>query len=428
MDSKSERTVITMPSISQLLSLLDPMHALALEGAIEHHSKEYQSKVKARAIANAPSQFVAFAIPLDSYLPLPHAYASTVHVPDQQGASMTIVQQTPLDVQLGRKKLRAVLTVLVVAIADAGTSKPLKDFDEKTILRLYREAIRLANHTLLAYKLTPHRHNHDLRTVTIADRPSYVDMIRFDSISGRILECGNVHMHHNLVASVEDARVMSQSEYAALTYSFEALGEQSDSPSTGILVTIYQAADQVCLGNYTQALVLADTYTEHLMRYCLLCIHFCNGMSESSATEELDKLRTMERLIKGLAGSLGVSPRDMKLAIGFSQWLDACRYPRNQITHKFTKTVLEPHEARAALRETIHMTSKLIDLIIARYPQIRPVLQLFKTPNWYLGFLEDENNIDGQALTTVGEIHEHVYYATPDDYPVPNQARGSAKA
>lgn len=409
MDSKSKVPVITMPSISQLLSLLDPMHVLALEGAIERHSKEYQTMVKLRAHTNAPTQFIAFAIPLDSYLPLPHAYGSTVHVPHEQSASITIVQQAPLEVQLGNKKVKAVLSVLVVGLASAETARPLKDFDEKTLLRLYREAIRLANHTLLAYKLTPPRHNHDLHPVTVTDRPSFVEVIRFDTTVGQILECGNVLMHQNLHRSMDDARLMNDREHKRLIRTYQMLGSQSDDPAAGILTTIYQATDQLCLGNYTQALVLADTYTEHLMRYALLQIRLCSSISLEGAKKELDKLRNMDALLTSLATRLQRTPTQLKDAIGFSKWQQVCRYTRNQITHQFIKTVLEARQSRAAVRETIQMTSALVDIATKKFPQTQPHLELFKMPRWYLSELEDSNNSDDQALSKVGEIHKHTY-------------------
>lgn len=400
---------MVMPSISQLLSLLDPMHVLALEGSIERYSKEYQTVVKMRAFKNAPTKFIAFAIPLDSYLPLPNGYASTIHMPEQQSASITIVQQAALDVQLGRKKLKAVISVLVVSLASADTNRALKDFDEQTLMRLYREAIRLANHTLLAYKLTPPRHNHDLRPVTVTDRPSFVEVILFDSTVGRIIECGNVHMHQNLLLSMDNARLMSSPEHGRFMRSFQALENQNNDAAPGILATIYQATDQVCLGNHTQALVLADTYTEHFMRYALLQMRLCGGMSLAGAKKELDTLRNMEALLTSLAANLKCSPGKLKSTIGFKDWQQVCRYSRNQITHQFTKTVLEARQSRAALRATIRMTASLASLIMQTFPGARPSLQPFMAPSWYLEALQDNNNIDDRALSRVEDIHKHTY-------------------
>lgn len=408
-----------MPSLAELSSMLSPMKALALEGAIEHQSQEYQKTVQQRAYENAPSQFVAFTIPLDSYLPLPEAYGSTIHMPHEQSASMTLVHQTAMETKIGTEKLTTVLTAMVVALATKDSAKPLADLDETTIMSMYREAIGLANHTIMAYKLTPGRHNHDLQPVTVTDRPSYVDMFRFDTTRGQILEAGTVHMHQNLVASVQRAQSMTGQEHAEFIKYFQALGMQHDKPAANILATIYQAIDDVCVGNYTSGLVLADTYTEHFMRYALSQLYTAEGIDEEAAMGKVDSLRTLEKLVGGLATALSVPRPNLKQTISFETWRNACRDKRNHITHRFTKLPVEPREARAALHETIRMIATLTRFIVHKNTNLAPHLLLFETPGWYVGSIEAYDANDNKALSRVTDIIKYKYLKPGDPLPEP---------
>lgn len=412
--------VIPMPSLAGLSSMLSPMKALALEGSIETHSREYRKTIKQYAYENPPSEFVAFTIPLDSYLPLPEAYGSIVHEPQEQSATMTLVHHTALETKVGTEKLTAVLTALVVAIGNKDTVTPLSDLDETTIMGLYSKVIRQANNTIMAYKLTPGRHNHDLQPVTITDRPSYVDIFRFDTRRGEILEAGTVHMHQNLLASVERARhVLNGPEHTDFRNYFQMIGLHGDNPAANILATMYQAIDEVCTGNFSSGLVLADTYAEHSMRYALLQLYANEGHSEEAAMGKVDSLRTLEKLLGGLAAELHVTRPNLKQMISFDTWRDACRQKRNHITHRFTKLPVEPHEARTALHETIHMITKLTRHIMRTHVELAPHLRLFGAPSWYIGSIEDYDEHDGQSIGRVEDIITYKYL-NPKDLPDPS--------
>lgn len=397
-----------MPSLAELSSVLSPMKALALEGAIEAKSEFYQREVQARGLEEVPTQFVAFVIPLDSCLPLGEAHG--VNNVAEHEASITLLHQAALETKIGTRKLTAILSTLVVALGDQHTNKPLAELDEYTIMANYRKAIEIANQTIMAYKLTPGRHNHDLQPVTVTNRPSYVDMFRFDTTIGQILEAGNVRMHQNLVASVTRSELLSQREHAEFMNYLRALSFQSDSPATHILATIYKAIDNVCVGDYTSGLVQADTYTEHFMRYALSQIYATQGFSEEAALGKVDSLRSLDKLVGGLATALSMERSDLKKMISFEAWRVACREKRNHITHRFTKIPVEPGEARSALRETIRMNAALSRIIMHRNVDLIPQLQLFETPRWYIGSIEDYDSNDARALSRVNDIVKYTYF------------------
>ena len=416
-----------MPSIAELSGQLGPRQALALEGSIESQSRAYQATVQERGYEDAPTEFVAFTIPLDSHLPLPLGYTSTVHIPHEQSASMTIVHHAALETKLGREKLTAILTALVVGIGNEHTATPLADLDEFSIMALYREAIRHANHTIMAFKLTPDMHNHDLRPVTVMNRPSFVDMFRFDTTLGQILEAGTVQMHHNLVKSVDRAsRAMNPSEHDEFRKYFQMLGMHDDEPSTNILATICQAIDEVCIGNYASGLVLADTYTEHFMRYALLRLYAAEGLSDEAAMSKVDNMRSLDKLLGGLAVALRVTQPELKQSIAFGVWREACREKRNHITHRFTKLAVEPGEARAALRETIRMVSVLARCVVGAQTSLAPHMRLFETPSWYINSIEAYDAHDGRALSRVTDIVKY-QYLKPDGSAARHKVRWSRR-
>lgn len=406
--------VMPMPSLSELSSMLSPLQALALEGPIEERSREYREAVQKYGFENAPTEFTAFAIPLDSYLPLPEAHTNILHNPYEQRASIAMVHQAAMEASIGTEKITAILSAVIVGLGDQTTSRPLAELDEYSIMAMYREAIRLANQTIMAYKLTPGRHNHDLQPVTVTDRPSYVDMFRFDTAIGEILETGTVLMHQNLLASTERANSLSTSEHVAFKRYFQALIAQDDEPAANILATIYKAIDDVCLGNYTSGLVLADTYTEHFMRYALSRLYADEGFSKEAALDKVDNLRTLEKLLGGLATALSVSRPELKRIISFETWRTACREKRNHITHRFTKIPVESGEARSALRETIRMNAVLSRFIMQKNANLIPQLQLFETPSWYVGSIEDYAANDGRSIAGVKNIVAYKYFKSGD--------------
>jgi hypothetical protein len=414
-DPPDRTLLIPMPSTAELIGYLEPRKILALEGSIETHSREYQKAAEERGHEGAPSQFVAFVIPLSSYLPLPEAYGSTLHVPHEQSASMTLVHHAAMETQLGFEKLNVAVTSLVVALGNEQAAKPLADLEEITIMELYREAIRLANHTIMAYKLTPGLHNHDLQPVTVRDRPSYVDMFRFDTTTGEIIEAGNVGMHQNLAESVHHhASPMDERAHIDFRWSFQLLGADGDEPAANILATIYQAIDAVCIGHYESGLVLADTYAEHSMRYALLQLYANQGLDQEAAMGKVDSLRTLDKLLSGLATALSVQRPDLKRAIEFEAWQAACRVKRNHITHRFTKLAVEPGEAREALHATIGMIARLAQFIILRDARLAPHLRLFQSPGSYIGSPQAYDAQDNRSMGRVTSIVKYVYHRSGD--------------
>jgi hypothetical protein len=410
--------VIPMPSPAELIGFLEPRRMLALEGSIETHSRAYQQAVQERGYKGAPSQFVAFVIPLSSYLPLPEAYGSTFHEPHQRSASMTLVHHAAMEAQIGFNKLTAVVTSLVVALGNEHSAKPLADLDEVTIMALYREAIRLANHMITAFKLTPDLHNHDLQPVTVRDRPSYVDMLRFDTAIGQILEAGNVGMHQNLTESVHHhASPMDGRAHSDFSRSVQLLGARGDEAAANVLATIYRAIDAVCIGHFESGMVLSDTYAEHTMRYALLLLYTGQGWEQEAAMGKIDSLRTLDKLLGGLAEMLNVKPPDLKRAIEFEAWKSACRVKRNHITHRFTKVAVEPDEARDALHTTIGMIARLARFIIRRNVGLAPHLLLFETPGFYTDSFQAYDANDDRSIGRVANIVKYVYHKPGDPLP-----------
>jgi hypothetical protein len=406
-NKRDQQLVLPMPSLAELSSMLVPMKELALEGNVETQSRYYQEQVQRQGRQDAPTEFVAFTVPLDSYLPLSEGH--TVHTTDKQSAHMTMVHNAALETKIGSKKLTAVLTALVVALGNKDTSTPLAELDETTIMSMYKQAIQVANNTIMAYKLTPGRHNHNLQPITVTNRPSFVDIFRFSTVSGEIIEAGNVHMHQNLVASVECANSLEPQEHDTFLGYFRALGPQNDEPITNILATIYQAIDEVCVGNYASGLVLADTYAEHSMRYSLLELYTSGGLAEEAAMGKVDSLRTLEKLVGGLATELHVPRPSLKRIISFDTWQAACRQKRNHITHRFTKLPVEPQEARTALHETIRMITSLTRFIMSSNINTAQHLRLFGAPGWYTGSIEAYSANDGRSISRVTDIIPYKY-------------------
>ncbi len=396
-----------MPNLAELSSLLSPFRALALEGAVEAKSEFYQHEVRARGLRDAPTQFAAFVIPLDSHVPLGEAHGVINAAQDE--SSITLHHQAALETKIGTKKLTAVLSSLVVALGDRATDTPLAELDEYTLMANYRKAIDIANQTIMAFKLTQGLHNHDLQPVTVPNRPSYVDMFRFDTSRGEILEAGYVHMHQNLVASVARPHDLSPGEHAEFMNHLKVLSFHRDSPAPHILATMQKAIDNVCVGDYTSGLVQADTYTEHFMRYALSQVYVDKGLSEEAALGKVDSLRSLDKLLGGLATALSMERTDLKKMISFEAWRVACREKRNHITHCFTKVPVEPGEARSALRETIRMNTMLGRIIMYAHGSLAPQLQLFETPRWYLGSIEDYDANDARALSRVNDIVTYTY-------------------
>jgi len=125
-------------------------------------------------------------------------------------------------------------------------------------------------------------------------------------------------------------------------------------------------------------------------------------------------LRTLEKLLGGLATALSVPRKDLKEAISFEAWRMACREKRNHITHRFTKVPVEPGEARGALHETIRMNAVLSRFIMQKNANLIPQLQLFETPGWYVGSIEDYNANDGRSISRVTDIIKYNYFKPGD--------------
>lgn len=378
---------VALPSLAELLGYLKLSEVIDLDRLIKHQQVMYKKFNDESKIENSPRQFIGFIIPLDSYIPLSDNYGANVVYPDAgQGisrVSLISIANTPIKVSAGEQDIKWRLTVMFVALGDLKvTGKTIEELGKSgKLFRIYDHAIEAANDAINAYKMTPARHNHDLHPVSVLNRPSSVEVIRFDMDKSDLLEHEHVSMHKNMFLSAQHARKMLDKELENFRNLHLAISGQFRLESV-IISKIYQAIDARCVGNEAYAIVLADTYAEHALSYLLFQM-LIPDMGAQKAGEAVEKIQKIDKLVQQLARKLTLTPSELKRQIDYQDWQEKCRYIRNPLTHVFLEQRPSQEQAQEAIDSTINMVYKLVEIVEGKYEQSKPVLQFFKSVNWH---------------------------------------------
>ena len=154
------------------------------------------------------------------------------------------------------------------------------------------------------------------------------------------------------------------------------------------------------MGQDSYAIVLADTYAEHVMRYVLFQILLIT-MDNEEAAKQLDRLRTMDILLRDLARNLAMSKNELIRQIKYKQWFKKCRELRNSLTHRFNEHYVTQEDSQLAINETIDMIDRLTKIVETQYDQSVEVMKLFQTLGWYVkSKKEQEEQIDSLMKTS----------------------------
>ena len=182
---------------------------------------------------------------------------------------------------------------------------------------------------------------------------------------------------------------MVHTELPFLARNLKELVGDREQPLPKIVMTILEAVDQDCLGHYRRALVLADTYVEHMMRYLLYKL--VNRVSDAAAAErKLRSCSSIDKLLAGIAEQLGLEVAEVATNISFEAWRTACRHPRNKLTHDFNGMQVSMNVCRDALRQTIVMTVTLAELIAQTFDDLKREMDFFIMIKGYTAKLPPE--------------------------------------
>jgi len=387
-DLLDEEDGLVMPNLSEILDLLKLRESLDLKELVKTYSGHYSEFLAKTQIKKAPSEFVGFVIPLDSFLPLPNPYgAHTVYInPDNNNevltTSMAMVTNVVVRITLGDATVKVKLSVIIACLGTLERTTRTFDQMESDIKGYYTDAIRIANDVITAYKLTPGRHNHNLGYVTLSNRPSNVEALRFNAKSGKILQQERFAFHETLLASILHSRIMTDDEINNFRRIHLDASGGKDSFTPQLISKIYRAIDEGCNGHFDQSIVLADTYAEHFLRYILSQLLLIK-LEFEQVEQKLSEIRSLNKLLTSIARELNMTHSQLRDSIDFTDWNAKCRSIRNGLTHRVLNPDVTPEESREAIRSTVMLTTKLAALIAETYPLAKEDMQKFKTIEWY---------------------------------------------
>ena len=389
-----------MPSLIEALGIVGISTAIDLSDLTSEMMKRYQTALKQYKVAIAPKSFIAFIIPLDTFIPLSERYSADILKPSEEGfeeAYLTMVTSIPISVNVADNPIKVRLTIMCVAVGDVSTTTKTIHEQKENLSRLYQEAIERVNKVILGYKVTPFRHNHDLRTVTALNRPSSVRVLRINGITGEILEQESIFMHDYLTRSLMNAKSLTEKEKRSFQFAHVSFSRDQVF-AANIVQKIYEAIDARCLGDNTYAVVLADAYVEHVMRYILFRCLQQEGSPDDQAHKELEGIRMMEKLVSRLAQALGTNKSHLKEEVGFTKWNANCRLLRNGITHNFLGGVIDGESSFNAIGDSVNLAIKLTSLAVIKYPLFNDDMQWFSSLQWYIKMTDSsKQQIDDAA-------------------------------
>jgi hypothetical protein len=321
-------------------------------------------------------------------MPLSEAYnsdmATSKDMKNLDEMSFVTTCSLPITLSSGsQSKIKWRLSVAFVGIANhTNTYKKISKLAKKDELdELYSKAINAVNKTILAYKMTPGRHNHDLKTITKLDRPSVVDVVRYDVLSGDLLESQSVALHDNLRLSATHARDLDGSELTAFRNIHVAIS--SDLQTEGWIVSkLYQAIDARCNGDCSYSIILADTFAEHAMIYMLFMM-LIPKIGQEAAAKKIDDIKKIDVLKNEIAEQLQLSSKLFTKESGYKSWDRDCHKVRNPLTHMFIEQIPTQEQAQAALDSSVSYIAKLADMIMDKYEDCEKSLTFFQLTHWY---------------------------------------------
>ncbi len=377
---------VVLPNMTELLGMLKLSEVIDVKKLVEQQKVMYKRYVEETKLKKQPTQFIGFIVPLDSYIPLPSPYGANVVFQGDDGlvrASLVSIDNPAITMSAGKQNIKIRLSVMLVALGDhKATGKKIDELGKAgTLLTIYNNALGAANDVITAYKLTPQRHNHDLKPVTLLNRPSTVEVIRFDIDKPDIIEHEHVSMHKNMLISVSHARKMEDKELTNFRNIHLMLSGQMHLESV-LLGKIYQAIDARCVGLETYSIVLADTYAEHMLGYMLFEM-LLTEMKPDEAGKTIEDIRNIDGYLRAISKKLTMTKKELKTSIDFNEWNTKCRKVRNGLTHIFLDLKASQEDAQQAIDTTINMIDKLIGVVETKYGLPKNVSTLLHSVQWY---------------------------------------------
>jgi len=158
--------------------------------------------------------------------------------------------------------------------------------------------------------------------------------------------------------------------------------------ATMLISKIYDAIDAQCRGLDAYSIVLADTYSEHALRYLLFQI-LTTEMKGTAAGAKVESLRNISLLVNELARKLSLPATELRNRIEFKRWDKQCRKIRNSLTHIFLEQPVSNRDSGRAISASVAMIANLIRLVEKHYEDPTGILfSLLKTVEWNHGLDE----------------------------------------
>lgn len=383
---------IILPGFVEALGQLDLPKAIGVEKLIRYQSEMYQKFLDDSKLTAPPREAIGFIVPLTSYVPLPENYNASMGYkgPDKRLDSINFVSiaSIPLTLGSGSSKVKWRLSVAFVGLADHESTykniTKLLRLKKLGLPNLYERALNAINSVVLAYKLTPMRHNHDLHAVNLLDRPSSIYTVAYNVFTGDtgdIKEITRISMHDNLRLSTTHARDMKQNELE----SFRQLHVDINTklPLEAMVVSkIYQAIDARCTGNTAYSIILADTFVEHAMSF-MLYMMLIPKIGDTAASKKLDTIKTADALKNEVAAQIHMDSKIFEKETGYRDWLRECHKLRNPLMHLFIEQNPSQAQSQIAIDTSITFIDNLASKIMALYSDGEQSLKFFQLVGWY---------------------------------------------
>jgi hypothetical protein len=370
-------------SINEAIGLLHLEDELNLDEILKAQKDGTQESIQKRGIISDFKYSISFVIPLPTYIPLPNPYHAAI-IPNSNPlkmSSMSVVSitNTLLNLSLGEKVVPIRISVVLASIS---IKESVGILENPTKLHsVYLEALHATNDVLNAYKITPNRHNHFLQPLTDLNTPGLCFAAIYDREKEKIIQKGQTLVHEHMLSEILEARDLSEPEVASFIKIHTSMGHQESIP-LWLTIQINEAIDVRCMGHHSESIILADHYTELVIRFLIYGILIAKGTEEKLARQKAQSRIKVQLLIEILSDELGYATSDFKNKIKFSPWCNDCRKVRNALSHEVKIMKITPDQSFKALDASTIMVKKMCEIVNDKYPSAINDTQWLMSSSW----------------------------------------------
>jgi len=292
---------------------------------------------------------IFFLVPLSAVIPLEPTYHSNRIIMEsetklEKSLSITIINGL-YKVGKDNEKKEALLGVSFAILAYRRDS----EIKEKEIYDIYTECVDYLNDFITAYKLI--RHDHTLRNVTTRTLPSLVEY--YEYFDKHLSKMKLLQANGHDIGDAWSKRLPMPNEFDNLMIYAEYL--PTDKTAHYILRIGERSIQNICMGEYEDAVINSDRFAELVMRNIL---KDTLGLSSSELSEYrilYSTSRTDRAVVQTLANKLGVKGNAI-----LSEWFNNSRKARNDITHSLEIESIDVNKALKA----VEYNMKIVNLMI----------------------------------------------------------------